>query len=449
MPHFRLRRAAGPSFRAVSPAILAAVLCMTACTVGENIVISPPDPPDVDVEARNRSIAVRETLTVVPKTGEGKIWGWSVEPPLPEGLALDSLTGRIAGRPTEPWPLTTHLLMAIGPGGADTVELTLRVVDRVPDISYASPVADTALRASLHAPLMRGGTVDSFVISPRPVEGYSFDSRTGELAGFPMASAAPRTYTIAAYGPMGMGITTLTVSVAAPAGPASQANLSVAVPATPGNAVSRLVTTWTGVTGGGVAPVLRDTVSAPDGFAPDSVARTFAKAYALAPGIDWAVEVRGLDAADSVLVLTRDTVAALQVAETRAVTVSPARRLATYSIRAYLEPTSENYGGDPPVALTFRRAAILLGGDTLLDTTAAGGAFAAGAFAVFTTRYFPVERMTESPAPQVALRVFGTAPGWDSTRALLSGTPGAWTPGTTLYSVSPTYHGPGSAVPPP
>lgn len=58
---------------------------------------------------------------------EGSVSSWSVDPPLPAGIVLNTSTGVLSGTPTAASPLTTHTITASNAGGSATATLFLGV----------------------------------------------------------------------------------------------------------------------------------------------------------------------------------------------------------------------------------------------------------------------------------------------------------------------------------
>jgi hypothetical protein len=382
---------------------------------------------------------------------------YSIAPALPAGLRLDTLTGRIYGRPTQAAPSTVRVVTGTGPGGdSDTARIVLEIVHRPPVISYApafesADFVDTQYQEVSHSVISLGGRVTVFRIAPALPEGLNFDSLTGQIWGSPVSEFPNTLYTVGAEGPAGNAITVFILTVVQnPSLPPNATGVSVSLNLgfASGIPLSRMVFTFT--SSDPLDSVVRDTVTAEEeGFAGNpGAAQSFAKLHALKPLRNWFMEVKTLDANDSVIHAGFDTVDALLPGEVRASSLSlPARYLA-YTAQFQLPTNANNFIVDLNNPLQFNRFAFVIAGDTVRDTVAAGGGFfPTSGTRSFGTRYVPADKID-----QLELMLFGTATGWSPTWPLLQSNVwlggSAYVPGTIVYSPPLVYTGPGSTSDP-
>ncbi len=148
--------------------------------------------------------------------GTGAITGYSVNPVLPVGLHLDSLTGVISGTPTGTSVSTGYLVTATGPGGTGLTMVTVAVVDVPPSISYSYPVISAVKHVAIavDSSISTGGAITSFHVSPLLPAGIVIDTLSGFISGTPSAASASTSYTVTATGPGGVGTANVTIAVA-------------------------------------------------------------------------------------------------------------------------------------------------------------------------------------------------------------------------------------------
>ena len=108
---------------------------------------------------------------------------------LPPGLALDPLTGVIAGTPTDPgtWPLALTATNGVEPDASTTLDLQVRA--RVaPTFTSAPPVTAYTRRAYRFTLTATGTPTPTFAAAGLP-PGVTLNATTGALAGTPTAAA--------------------------------------------------------------------------------------------------------------------------------------------------------------------------------------------------------------------------------------------------------------------
>ena len=106
-------------------------------------------------------------VMLAPEYDGGTRARYRVQPPLPAGLALDSLTGRISGAPADTAPSAVHTVTAANVSGSALAAIRLRVDGRLVRITLpvAARAGDSAVARLLDA---GGGAVDTLWDGPLP-----------------------------------------------------------------------------------------------------------------------------------------------------------------------------------------------------------------------------------------------------------------------------------------
>lgn len=179
---------------------------------------TPCASPCTESTIRNQAL---DTVTVNVGAGSGQIDTYSVSPALPNGLALNPLTGQISGTPTDTQTQTTYTLTAHGPGGTSAVTYRLTVTaSAVPaDVTFtgAGETRTVSSRIGTSLPSYTiansGGHVDSYTISPSLSSPLQFDTTTGVISGTPTTLETATVYTITAHSVGGNDTLTYTLTV--------------------------------------------------------------------------------------------------------------------------------------------------------------------------------------------------------------------------------------------
>ena len=139
---------------------------------------------------------------------------WGISPALPEGLNFTN--GTISGTPLVNLTATVFTVYANNSGGSGVAFLTITVLEPVATVVYV-PENITLTRGEDNAsivPILGGGMVASWSISPDLPEGMVFDN--GSITGVPLVNSTNTTYTVMALNSGGMAFAFLNITVVEP-----------------------------------------------------------------------------------------------------------------------------------------------------------------------------------------------------------------------------------------
>ena len=195
------------------------IISVQAALAAPNISINPA------TLTANLGIAI--TPTTINNTGGAvpAIGGYSISPPIANGLGFDANAGEIFGTPTSrPANVVIYTITATNTAGMNSasVAITIQALS-APNIS-PSVTTLTATAGTLITPITitnNGGAVpaNGYSINPSIANGFSFDANTGEISGTPTMATNAVTYTITATNTAGMNSASVAITVQALSAP--------------------------------------------------------------------------------------------------------------------------------------------------------------------------------------------------------------------------------------
>ena len=185
------------------------------------ISIRVTDAPPTSLEYSTPIVLFKGVLItpITPSNSGGAITNYAISPSLPSGLALNTLTGAITGRPTVPSASTNYTITGTNSGGSVTKIISILVNDNEPtDLSYTTPnIFGVGVAITPLTPTVYGGAVTRYSIDQPLPTGLNFNTTTGVISGTPTQITANTTYTVTAFNFMGRSTTTIEITIGGPA----------------------------------------------------------------------------------------------------------------------------------------------------------------------------------------------------------------------------------------
>ncbi len=152
----------------------------------------------------------------IPSSTGGVITSYSIDPPLPPGLALDPIAGVISGTPTAATSPSNYIVTAANAYGSTTATLSIAVEGAAPtSLTYSTNPALYALWKAItnNVPSSTGGPIVSYSVDPALPTGLTLDPVTGVISGTPTANADAADYTITGTNSHGSATAVVNITV--------------------------------------------------------------------------------------------------------------------------------------------------------------------------------------------------------------------------------------------
>jgi len=126
------------------------------------------------------------SVQVIPSSEGGEVTGWSIEPPLPEGVALHQIDGSLRGTPISVHPLREYVVTVHNTGGSLSSTILIDVRDiSVEGLGYEPYQFDLRIGDDIGqvVPTWQGGTPGTWEVDPPLPSDFAFDHYTGQISG--------------------------------------------------------------------------------------------------------------------------------------------------------------------------------------------------------------------------------------------------------------------------
>ena len=179
------------------------------------ITIDDNPPSNLLYYSQTAVYTINKQITNNTPTVTGSVSSYLVDPPLPSGLTIDSLTGVISGTPTELQTATDYTITVSNQYGFTKDIISITVNDTAPtNLTYPLPTVVLAKGVNIgNIASSTSGTPTSWSVSPSLPDGLTLDSSNGNISGSPTTTQSNNTYTITAINSGGFCKTNLSIII--------------------------------------------------------------------------------------------------------------------------------------------------------------------------------------------------------------------------------------------
>ena len=176
-------------------------------------------PPNTIIYNPHNMSLVRNTAMSAntPSVSGGSVTTWAISPALPSGLTFSTNSGLISGTPsTLQTTAQQYTVWANNSGGSASTTINITILEQAPSGLNYNPSAlvltvNTTMSPS--NPIVFGGAITTWQISPALPAGLSFGTSNGSIWGAPTSIQSLTTFTIWANNSGGSNSTTITITV--------------------------------------------------------------------------------------------------------------------------------------------------------------------------------------------------------------------------------------------
>lgn len=151
-----------------------------------------------------------------PTLSRGVAESFAIDPALPTGLTLDTVTGVISGTPTALAATAGYAVTARNSMGETTAMLVITVNNAPPSgIAYGTNPASYPRGTAIvsNVPSSTGGAIAEYTIAPALPSGLSLHATTGVISGTPTSITPTASYLVTGSNPYGSTQVTLVLTV--------------------------------------------------------------------------------------------------------------------------------------------------------------------------------------------------------------------------------------------
>jgi len=153
-------------------------------------------------------------VSLSPAIAGGAPDKFTVDPALPEGLVLSTVTGHINGIPTRIDEPGSWTITAENAAGATSTVLTFTVTRAPPsNLQYPSLEPEYSVGREVAIQPSVSGEVDDFSVSPELPQGLELNKSSGVISGIPQVVSAETVYKVTAKNDVGTAIASLAFSL--------------------------------------------------------------------------------------------------------------------------------------------------------------------------------------------------------------------------------------------